>query len=154
MVRLQWHWKQAAEKQPMTQPINLTPEQKAALAIDPAHLPLPRHSGVSARRLLTKPELDRLLMNWGRDGMSFSRERSVVDFIREHAQSRPAAIAVQDGNLADKNPKTGKVVTVDELYHFATEELHVNYIFWGTEEPYYSRDVLPYLWRSAEKQRR
>ena len=28
---------------------------------------------------------------------------------------------------------------------FATDELHVTYIFWGTQEPYFTRDVLPFL---------
>jgi len=65
--------------------------------------------------------------------------------IAARAPGVTAGIAVQDGNLAAKNPITGKRVTVDELYRFATENLRVNYIFWGTEEPFYSRDILPYL---------
>lgn len=56
-----------------------------------------------------------------------------------------AGIAVQDGNLADKNPATGKAVTVDELYRYARERLRLDYIFWGTEEPYYSEQVIPFL---------
>jgi hypothetical protein len=67
--------------------------------------------------------------------------------IAARGTNTPAAIAVQDGNLADKNPATKKAVTVDELYRFATDELRVDYIFWGTEEPYYTRDVLPYIQR-------
>jgi hypothetical protein len=57
----------------------------------------------------------------------------------------PMGIAVQDDNLADVDPKTRKVVTVRELAEFATEYLGVTYIFWGTQEPYYTRDVLPFL---------
>ncbi len=57
----------------------------------------------------------------------------------------PAGVAVQDGNLADRNPATGARVTVAELYRFAVEDLRLDYLFWGTEEPYYSRDVLPFL---------
>ena len=56
-----------------------------------------------------------------------------------------AGVAVQDGNLGEKNPATGSRVTVDELYRFATDYLGTNYIFWGTEEPYYSTEILPYL---------
>lgn len=56
-----------------------------------------------------------------------------------------AGLAVQSGNLADRNPVTGKPVTVPELYGFAADSLHLDYIFWGTDEPFYSRDVLPYL---------
>ncbi len=65
--------------------------------------------------------------------------------IAGRASSTIAGVAVQDGNLADKNPNSGAVVTVDELYRFARDQLHLDYVFWGTEEPYYSRDVLPYL---------
>ena len=58
-----------------------------------------------------------------------------------------AGVAVQDGNLADRDPATGKRVTVAELYRFGKERLRLDYIFWGTEEPYYSRDVIPFLRR-------
>lgn len=56
-----------------------------------------------------------------------------------------AAVAVQDGNLAEMNPATGKRVTVEELHRFAKDRLRLDYMFWGTEEPYYTRDVLPFL---------
>jgi hypothetical protein len=65
--------------------------------------------------------------------------------IREFSDRIPMGIAVQDNNLADINPKTGKKVTVPELVAYATNELHVTYIFWGTQEPYFTRDVLPFL---------
>ena len=65
--------------------------------------------------------------------------------IAARAATTPAGMAVQDGNLRELNPATGKPVSVDELYRFAVEELRVNYIFWGTEEPFYSRDILPAL---------
>ena len=56
-----------------------------------------------------------------------------------------AGVAVQDGNLAQQNPETGKKVTPAELNRFAREPLRLDYVFWGTEEPYYSREVLPFL---------
>jgi hypothetical protein len=56
-----------------------------------------------------------------------------------------AGLAVQWGNLEDKDPKTGKPVTVAELHRFASDFLRLDYIFWGTQEPYYSGQVLPYL---------
>jgi hypothetical protein len=65
--------------------------------------------------------------------------------IREFSDRIPMGVAVQDDNLADVNPKTGKPVTVRELVAFATDELHVTYLFWGTQEPYFTRDVLPFL---------
>ncbi|HEY9228027.1 MAG TPA: hypothetical protein VIP11_15330 [Gemmatimonadaceae bacterium] len=62
-----------------------------------------------------------------------------------------AGLAVQDGNLAAQNPSTGAPVTVDELYRFARDSLRLDFVFWGTEEPYYTRDVLPYLLRLTRK---
>jgi hypothetical protein len=56
-----------------------------------------------------------------------------------------AGMAVQDGNLADIDPTTGRPVTVDALYRYAADQLRLDYIFWGTQEPYYTRDVLPFL---------
>ena len=64
------------------------------------------------------------------------------------ARSRPAVpagVAVQDGNLAERDPVTGKPPTVSGLFSFARDSLHLDYLFWGTQEPYYSRDVLPWL---------
>jgi hypothetical protein len=69
--------------------------------------------------------------------------------IAERGPKVLAGLAVQDNNLADTNSTTGKPVTVDELYRFATDRLRLDYIFWGTEEPYYSRDVLPYIRRGV-----
>jgi len=57
----------------------------------------------------------------------------------------PTGIAVQEGNYKHENPKTGSQVTIAELVGFAKGELKVDYIFWCTEEPYYSRDLVPYL---------
>lgn len=56
-----------------------------------------------------------------------------------------AAMAVQDGNLADLRRSTGERITVAELYAFAVTNLRLNYLFWGTEEPYFTSDVLPFL---------
>lgn len=56
-----------------------------------------------------------------------------------------AGVAVQWGNLEDRNPATGERVTVDELYRYARDSLRLDYLFWGTQEPYYSNEVLPYL---------
>ena len=72
---------------------------------------------------------------------------SSYPLIHEFANSIPAGIAVQDGNFAEINPNTNKPVTFDDLLEYATKYLNVDYIFWGTEEPYYSRDLLPALSR-------
>ena len=36
-------------------------------------------------------------------------------------------------------------VTVEKLHRFAEEELALDYVFWGTQEPFYTQAVLPYL---------
>ena len=71
--------------------------------------------------------------------------RGAYPLIRDAAGTVPVGIAVQDGNFEDTNRTTGKPVTLAELLDFAMGYLHVNYIFWGTQEPYYSAQVIPYL---------
>ncbi|MBC7791514.1 MAG: hypothetical protein H7Z74_16325 [Anaerolineae bacterium] len=73
--------------------------------------------------------------------------KSSYPLIREAAGIVPIGIAVQDGNFEDINPTTGKRVEISELVKFATEYLNVDYVFWGTQEPYYSEDVIPFLRR-------
>lgn len=69
----------------------------------------------------------------------------------EHAyrfmhELRPTVgIAVQDGNQDYVHPHTGRRVTVQELVDFASGHLGAETMFWCTEEPYYTRDVLPGL---------
>ncbi|MEQ1832878.1 MAG: hypothetical protein ABL977_07460 [Candidatus Eisenbacteria bacterium] len=56
-----------------------------------------------------------------------------------------AGLAVQDDNLAAVDPVTKQRVTVPMLAAFAADSLQLDYVFWGQQEPYYSRDVLPWL---------
>ena len=65
--------------------------------------------------------------------------------IRDASGSVPTGIAVQDGNYEDLNPQTGKRVTVPELLDFAKSYLKVDYVFWCTQEPYYSGEVIPFF---------
>ena len=65
--------------------------------------------------------------------------------IRASAGIVPTGLAVQDGNLAEINPKTGKKVTAAQLLKFTVEDLKLDYVFWGREEPYYSSEVIPIL---------
>ncbi len=71
--------------------------------------------------------------------------RSSYSLIREAAGKVPVGIAMQDGNSAYINPKTGKQVTVAEQVEFAVDYLHADYIFWGTEEPYFASQVVPFV---------
>jgi hypothetical protein len=74
----------------------------------------------------------------GQMGSSYSLINEMAGFV-------PVGIAVQDGNYEHANPKTGKRVTIAEQIKFATSHLQADYIFWCTEEPYYSRDLVPFL---------
>ena len=73
--------------------------------------------------------------------------KSSYPLIREVAGIVPIGIAVQDGNYEDVDPKTGKRITIAELIQFATDYLKVDYIFWCTQEPYYSEQLIPFLRR-------
>lgn len=75
---------------------------------------------------------------------------SSYSLIHEIDQKVPVGIAVQDGNYAYINPKTGKRITIDEQIAFATDYLKVDYIFWCTEEPYFSNELVPFM-RSAAR---
>ena len=70
---------------------------------------------------------------------------SSYSLISEVAGKVPIGIAVQDGNYAHVNPKTGKRVTIAEQMKFATEYLKADYIFWCTEEPYFSNELVPVM---------
>jgi hypothetical protein len=66
-------------------------------------------------------------------------------FIRECKGLVPSGIAVQDGNYDYINPQTKSRITIRELIQFANDSLRVEYVFWCTEEPYYSRDLIPLM---------
>ncbi len=71
--------------------------------------------------------------------------------IAARAEGTVAGLAVQWGNLDDRDRRTGKQIAVQDLVAYARDPLHLNYIFWGTQEPYYSRDVLPFLRALADE---
>jgi len=75
------------------------------------------------------------------------QQENSLPLIAARAPGVVAGLAVQDGNLQDVDPSTGKPVTVDALYRYAVDTLHLDYIFWGAQEPFLSRDVMPYLRR-------
>lgn len=65
--------------------------------------------------------------------------------IRDSAGIVPTGVAFQDGNYEHVNPKTGKRVTMKEIIEFAEDYLKLDYIFWCTEEPFFSKELIPYL---------
>jgi hypothetical protein len=70
--------------------------------------------------------------------------------IRESAGRIPTGLAVQDGNYGDVNPETGRRATIAELLKFGADELKLDYIFWCTEEPYYTNELIPFM-RAARR---
>ena len=66
-------------------------------------------------------------------------------FIRDAAAKVPVGIAFQDGNSDYINPRTEKRVTIPEAIDFARDYLRADYIFWCTEEPYFSNELVPFL---------
>lgn len=57
--------------------------------------------------------------------------------IRNRKKGILAGVAVQEGNYAEQNPSTQQPISVPELYAFAKDALHLDYIFWCTEEPFF-----------------
>lgn len=68
-------------------------------------------------------------------------------FARLYTGTIPLGFAVQEGNYSQHNDRTGKPMTVADIYDFAATQLGVDFIFWFPEEPYFSRDVVPFLAR-------
>ena len=66
-------------------------------------------------------------------------------FLKEYSDDLITGLAVQDGNYEEINPKTGKQVTIEEIFDFGKNYIGLNYIFWCTQEPFYSKDALPFL---------
>ncbi len=54
-------------------------------------------------------------------------------------------LAVQDGDYSHVNPRTKKEVTIAEVIEFGKEYLGVDYIFWCTEEPFYSERLIAFM---------
>jgi hypothetical protein len=85
---------------------------------------------------------DVLPLRPGQLGSSYALIHDIGDAV-------PVGIAVQDGNLAQVDKKTGKRVTARELLEFASNYLGADFIFWGIEEPYFSNDVVPTIASSS-----
>ena len=66
-------------------------------------------------------------------------------FFKDYPDHLVKGMAVQDGNLRQINPRTGKKNTVQDLLSFAEEYLGLDYVFWVEEEPYFSNEVLEQL---------
>ena len=76
-----------------------------------------------------------------------SQMNNSYPLIRASAGHVPLGVAVQDGDYQHINPKTGQRVTIAETIEFAKDYLKLDYIFWCTEEPYYSQELIPFFRR-------
>lgn len=66
-------------------------------------------------------------------------------FFKDYPHRLIKGMAVQDGNLRQINPKTGKKNTVDDILKFGQNYLGLDYIFWVEDEPYFTNEVLKQL---------
>jgi hypothetical protein len=80
----------------------------------------------------------------------FQRANS-YPLIRDSAGKIPTGLAVQDGNYNDVNQETGKRTEIAELLKFGADELKLDYIFWCTQEPYYSNELVPFMRATKDK---
>jgi hypothetical protein len=66
-------------------------------------------------------------------------------FIKQSYKKVAMGLAVQDGNYQYTNPVTKQPVTAADIYQFSKDYLHLSYIFWGTEQPNFNKQTLPFL---------
>ena len=72
--------------------------------------------------------------------------------IRDSHKKVATGVAVQDGTYEYINPRTKEKITAGELYQFAQDDLHLRYVFWGTEQPFFQSVILPFLQSLRTKQ--
>lgn len=63
-------------------------------------------------------------------------------FFKTYPDTLVKGMAVQEGNLRQINPRTGKKNTVNDIIQFANQNIGLDYIFWVEDEPYFSKEVL------------
>jgi hypothetical protein len=80
-----------------------------------------------------------------------------IAIMHEYQYTVPLGIAIQDGNYIEttgadndynermKNEQKEHVNIVPLLHAFAKDFMHVSYMFWVNQEPYFSEDVIPCL---------
>jgi hypothetical protein len=71
-----------------------------------------------------------------------SHMNQTYGFFKEYPNELVKGMAVQDGNLRQKNPRTGEKNTVNDILKFSQEYLGLDYIFWVEDQPYFDREVL------------
>lgn len=83
----------------------------------------------------------------GPDLFPYKKEQmqNSYQYIKQSYNKVPTALAVQDGNYEYTNPKTNQAIKASDIYDFAQNNLQLTYIFWGTEQPYFNQETVPFL---------
>jgi hypothetical protein len=70
---------------------------------------------------------------------------NTYNFIHNINGNVTVSVAAQDGNYSYIDPKTKKKIKINAMYDFAKSYLKTDYIFWCTEEPYFDKEVVPFI---------
>ncbi|MEO6550256.1 MAG: hypothetical protein ABIN94_19790 [Ferruginibacter sp.] len=83
----------------------------------------------------------------GPDLLPYNNEQmnNSYPFIRNSYKKVVTGVAVQDGTIEYINPNTKEKITAKEICQFAEKDLHLTYIFWGTEQPFFQKEIVPFL---------
>jgi hypothetical protein len=83
----------------------------------------------------------------GPDLLPFQPEQMTNSYplIKDSYKKVATGVAVQDGTGDYINPQTKQKVKASEIYEFAENYLHLTYIFWGTENPFFKTETVPLL---------
>jgi hypothetical protein len=73
------------------------------------------------------------------------QQNHILPLLRARPAGVVGALAVQDGNLDEVDPKTKQPLTPQDLLRIAREDLRLDFVFWGTQEPHFSAAILPLL---------
>ncbi len=71
--------------------------------------------------------------------------------IQKCPKEMTVAMAIQYSNYTHKKQRGKGQVSVEEMYVFARDYLKTDYLFWEIREPFYSKDVIPYLMKVSGK---
>ena len=72
----------------------------------------------------------------GKDGYDFSMIREDLAFLT--SKNKKLWVQIQDVSFSER-------YTIPEVIDFAKEYLRADYIFWSTEEPYFSNELVPLM---------
>lgn len=74
-----------------------------------------------------------------------SQMKNSYPFFHKFKGKIETAIAIQEPDYTYTNPKTGALYRFDDFYSFSKEYLGAFILFWNTEEPFFSEQLLPKL---------